>query len=126
MNAYLEQWTQRSGVQSDFESNLGGQRLPGSVEIALYRIAQEALTNVMKHARAHGVSLTLHRRGHEVVMVVEDDGTGFAPAQVSSYAASDHLGLRGMQERAALAKGALQVESAPGRGTTLVVRIPLS
>jgi two-component system, NarL family, sensor histidine kinase UhpB len=61
-------------VKVDFESNLEGRRLPAAVEIALYRVAQEALTNVMKHAHAENVSVTLQHRGNEVVMVVEDDG----------------------------------------------------
>jgi len=127
LSAYLEQWTRRSGTAVDFESNLEGQRLPSAVELALYRIAQEALTNVLKHASARSVSLTLRRDGAEVVMVVEDDGAGFAPNRVlAATRTSGRLGLLGMHERAAATGGALELESSPGSGTTLVVRIPAS
>lgn len=127
LSNYVEDWAQRSGVKVDFESDLEGQRLPGTIEIALYRVAQEALTNVMKHAEARAVSLTLQRRGPEVVMVVEDDGRGFVPEQVlPSSAAKDRLGVLGMKERAHLVGGMFEVESAPGRGTTLVVRISVT
>lgn len=127
LGQHLEDWTERSGVEVDFESNLGERRLPEPVEIALYRIAQEALTNVLKHARARNVSLTLLGDAREVVMVVEDDGVGFAPAELPyGSTGKDHLGVSGMKERTALVGGELQLESAPGRGATLVVRIPLS
>lgn len=127
LSNYLDDWMCHSRVKVDFESNLEGQRLPATLEIALYRIVQEALTNVMKHAHAQNVSVTLQRRGHEVVMVVEDDGCGFEADAVSSGPnAKNHLGLLGMKERATLAGGVFEVESAPGAGTTLVVRIQVA
>jgi signal transduction histidine kinase len=125
LGAYLEQWSERSGLRADFASSLESQRLSGPAELALYRIAQEALTNVLKHACARNVSLTLQRRGEEIVMVIEDDGAGFSvPPHAAS--AGGRLGLLGMHERAGLVGGTLHVESAPGRGTTVVARIPSS
>lgn len=123
---YVEDWTRRSGLPVDFHSELQDQRLPGRVETTLYRVAQEALTNIMKHAQARFASLLLQRRGHEVVMVVEDDGQGFAPEKVPPPSSSDgRLGLPGMKERIKLVGGVLEVESAPGAGTTLIIRIPV-
>lgn len=124
---YVDEWRRQHGAAIDFESSLGDARFVDAVEVALYRIAQEALTNVAKHARARSVSLTLRRRGNEIVMVIEDDGDGFA-LQTDGARAPERrgLGVIGMQERAALVGGTLEVESAPGRGTTLVVRIPVS
>lgn len=124
LSNYIEEWVTRSGVKVDLESDMEGERLPAVVETALYRVAQEALTNVVKHAHARQVSLTLQRRGPEVVMVVEDDGVGFVPEQVSSRSAGRRrMGVLGMKERITLAGGVLELESAPGHGTTLVVRI---
>ncbi len=111
LSHHLEEWSDRSGLKVDFESNLEDQRLPDPVGIALYRVAQEALTNVVKHARARTVSLTLQRRSHEAVMAVEDDGAGFVPEDVfPSSAAKGRLGVLGMKERAAMAG-----RHAPGR-----------
>lgn len=127
LSNYVEEWMTHSKVTVDFESDMEGQRLPEPVETALYRVAQEALTNVRKHARAETVSLTLQRRGHEVVLVVEDDGVGFVPEHFAFPSASNRrLGLSGMRERMALAGGMLTLESTPGQGTTLVVRITLA
>ena len=97
-------------------------RLPESMEIALYRVAQEALMNVAKHAAPSRVSVLLHRTQRVVRLVVEDDGKGFD----SSVAPSDRqLGLVGMRERAHLIGGAMTVESSAGRGTTICVSVPL-
>ena len=97
-------------------------RLPESLEIALYRVAQEALMNVAKHASPSRVSVLLHRTQRVVRLVVEDDGKGFD----SNIAHSDRqLGLVGMRERAHLIGGAMTVESSGGRGTTICVSVPL-
>jgi len=87
----------------------------------LYRLVQEALTNVVKHAGAETVSVVLARRDGGVSAVVEDDGRGFAPQDVRG----DALGLVGMRERLALLGGTLAVESAPATGTSLVAFVPL-
>jgi PAS domain S-box-containing protein len=123
---YLEEWAERSRVPVDFHSaGFGGGRLPLAHETALYRIAQEALTNVAKHSRADRVSFILERRGDHVLAVIEDNGGGFDVEAATPTAGRGHgLGLLGMRERAALLGGTINVESAPGAGTTLFVRIP--
>ena len=96
-------------------------RLPDDVETALYRIVQEALTNVVRHARANNVDVILELQEGRSIIVVEDDGVGFDALEIHK---SGHLGLLGMQERAQMAGGTLQVESRPGGGTTIVAEVP--
>jgi two-component system, NarL family, sensor histidine kinase DevS len=112
--------SEQSGTQVDLEAHLGEQRLAGEVETTLYRIVQEALTNVVKHAEATRASVTLTRKPGSVVAVVEDDGRGFDVA-----AANGGLGLIGMRERLAVVGGRLSIEASPGSGTTLVAEVPL-
>ena len=111
---------EQSGLHIDFEAQLGEERLSSEVETALYRIVQEALTNIVKHAGATRVSILLGRKAGAVVAVVEDDGSGFDPGTSRAGA----LGLAGMRERAALVGGRLQIESTVGTGTTLVAEVP--
>jgi signal transduction histidine kinase len=96
-------------------------RLPDDVETALYRIVQEALTNAVRHARAKNVDVILELQAGRSIVVVEDDGVGFDTQEIQK---SGHLGLLGMQERAQMAGGTLQVESRPGGGTTIVAEVP--
>ena len=97
-----------------------GQRISPNVETALYRIVQEALTNVVRHAHAHTVGILLERREDKVILFVEDDGIGFDTVKNKS----SNLGLVGMRERAELLGGTLTVESLPGRGTSIKVEVP--
>lgn len=125
---YVEEWAERSRVPVDFHSAgfEDGGRLPIPHETALYRIAQEALTNVLKHSGADRVSFIIERRSDHVLAVVEDNGKGFdAEAQMTPSARGRRLGLLGMRERAALLGGTLNVESTPGAGTSVFVRIPI-
>lgn len=124
---YAEQWSRRSGVPADFVSAGGdGRRLPREAETALYRVAQEALTNVLRHAGADGVTVVLEQTPDQVTLVVEDDGRGFdAEESPDGAGARRRMGLLGMRERVELAGGTLGIESAPGAGTTLVARVPL-
>ena len=96
-------------------------RLPEDVETTLYRIVQEALTNAVRHARASNVDVILELRDGKSIVVVEDDGVGFDTTEIRK---SGHLGMLGMQERAQMAGGTLQIESRPGGGTTIVVEVP--
>jgi signal transduction histidine kinase len=116
--------TVREGGELDVqvEARLGGVRLPADVETALYRIVQEALTNVVKHAGAAHVSVVLTRKPGSVVVMIEDDGRGFDPTTSSG----DRLGLLGMLERVQLLDGSFQLQAAPGSGTTLIVELPLA
>jgi signal transduction histidine kinase len=97
--------------------------LPSSVEIALYRIAQEALSNAWKHASATTISVVARRSDTSIRLIVEDDGLGFS---LDSPSRNRRLGLQGIRERAMLLGGELTIESSPGRGTTLYVSVPLS
>lgn len=120
-----ETWTRHSGVPIDLYSDLAGRRLPRERETTLYRVAQEALTNVAKHARAKSVSVVLQSEGDELRLVVEDDGCGFDPATASGDGSVPlRLGLLGMKERLGQFGGSLEIDSAPGKGTTVVARIP--
>ncbi len=116
-----ETFAEQTGLAVHVEAGLGDARLTGEVETALYRIIQEALTNVIKHANATTVSVVLTRTPDRVAVVVEDDGRGFDPAQ------SDHdgLGLLGMRERISLVGGRLTVESNDEQGTTVAVEVPV-
>ena len=109
----------RTGMRVDLEANVGD-RLPNDIETALYRILQEALTNIVKHAEASAVSIVLARSGRSITAVIEDDGRGFTPEDDG-----DGLGLLGMGERLALLGGKLKIESSPGAGTTIVAEVPL-
>jgi signal transduction histidine kinase len=86
---------------------------------------QEALTNVLKHSRASRVSVIIDRRPDQVTLIVEDDGEGFDSEAVPRYPVSKHLGLLGMEERAALMNGEFSIETSVGQGTTVFVRLPL-
>jgi len=125
---YVERWSEYSNLEVDFQSTgLESHRLPSHIETTVYRIVQEALTNVFKHAQAECVSLILERHNDRVLAIVEDNGCGFdAEAMMASSQTERYLGLLGMQERAALVGGTLHLESAPGKGTTVFVRIPLA
>jgi signal transduction histidine kinase len=116
----VETWEEQTGIRVELSSRLPG-RLPAEIETALYRIVQEALTNIVKHARASRVSIVLSERGHTAAVLIEDDGIGFAPAGVRE----EGLGLVGMRERVALVGGRLEIESRAGAGTTLSVEVPL-
>lgn len=116
-----ESFAEQTGIAVDFESALGDERLPDEIGTALYRIVQESLTNVVKHARATRVSVLVTRREGVVAAVIEDDGTGFDPGQTRDVG----IGLLGMRERVALVDGRLEVESRHGAGTTILVEVPL-
>ena len=113
-------FAEQTGIAVDFQTALAEERLPEEVETAIYRIVQESLTNVVKHARARRVSILLARKDGAVKAVVEDDGQGFDPAEQTGGS-----GLVGMRERLALLGGRLAVESAPDRGTTVAAEVPL-
>jgi signal transduction histidine kinase len=108
-----------TGIAVELETTLD-ERLPAEIETALYRIVQEALTNIVKHAHARRVSIVVMRRGNAIATLIEDDGRGFAPTEDS-----DGLGVVGMRERVSLLDGTLQIESGAAGGTTIAVEVPL-
>jgi len=111
-------FAENTGMRVDFEPRLSG-RLPPETETALYRIVQEALTNIVKHAQAHAVSIVLAQGATTVTAVIEDDGLGFSPGTET-----EGLGLLGMRERLTLIGGALKIESGSRKGTTIVAEVP--
>jgi signal transduction histidine kinase len=118
----IESFADQTGIVVQLESGLGDERLSAEVETALYRIVQESLTNVVKHAAARSVSIVLARKKDTVAIVIEDDGQGFDP----EHTREGGFGLEGMRERAGLLEGKLQIESRVGAGTTIVAEVPLS
>jgi signal transduction histidine kinase len=117
-----DNFAEQTGMTVDFVSNLPDDtRFLPEVESALYRLVQESLTNIVKHARARSVSIVLTRRLESVSVIVEDDGVGFEPGRDSG----DGIGLLGMRERVGIFGGRVVIESHPGAGTTVVAEVPL-
>jgi signal transduction histidine kinase len=116
----MDSFAEQTDIRVDFRSALGEARLPSEVETTLYRVVQESLTNIVKHANAHNVSVSLARRRSVVAAVIEDDGVGFDLRAVRR----EGIGLLGMRERLALLDGRLEIESRPGAGTTIVAEVP--
>lgn len=115
---------QNHSLSVDFHKVGLERRLTPEVELSLYRIAQEALNNVVKHARATHASLTLTFAPNHIELTVSDDGIGFVvPQSPTDLAPAGHFGLLGIHERIALLGGHLEIESAPGSGTRLRVRV---
>jgi signal transduction histidine kinase len=115
-----ETFEARSGLETVVQANLN-RRLPPEIEIVLYRVVQEALTNIIKHAGAEHVSIVIRSREASVAATIDDDGRGFAVDDVRAEA----LGLVGMRERLALVGGSLEVESSRDGGTTIAAQVPL-
>lgn len=121
---YVREWSHHTGIAAEIHaSGLKRPRLAPEIDINLYRIAQEALNNVYKHARAGRAAVMLEKRDGAIILIVEDDGAGFNLK--SKTTRQKGLGLIGMKERATLVGGTLEIESAPGKGTTIFVRMPI-
>ena len=122
---HVRRWSKHFGIPVHLHTNrLADERLTAELETTLYRLAQEALNNVVKHARADRVDVVLERQADHLSLIIEDNGQGFDPARLEG--SGQHFGLIGMRERAGLVGAELHVESTPGRGTTVVVRAPLA
>ena len=129
IEAYVAEWQERYGVRVDIQTFGRDNPLPPDVAAVLYRLVQEGLTNVLKHAQASKVSIVLEKKSEGLALILEDDGIGFDPENfqpgVSGSGRAPGLGLSGMKERVALLGGTIAVESAPGQGSTIFVQIPL-
>ena len=124
LSALVRGWSDRFRIGAEFEaSDVDALRLPADVETHIYRITQEALHNIYKHAQASHVGVSFGRRGDRAALIVEDNGRGFDVDAQS--ARGEGLGLVSMRERAALAGGRLDIESAPGQGTTVFLHVPM-
>jgi len=113
-------FAEQTGIAVDLEAGTISERLPAEIETAIYRIVQEALTNVVKHSRAQRVSVLVTRTDDRIKAVIEDDGQGFDPGA----GMGDGVGLIGMRERIELLDGTLAVESSERSGTTVAVEVP--
>ncbi|MFC4174760.1 ATP-binding protein [Microvirga sp. GCM10011540] len=132
--AYVAEWGKVSQIEVDLQTIGQVRRLPAPIETATYRVVQEALTNVLKHAEARSVSIVLEYRARQLRVLVEDDGRGFDPETTTNDGAGSltdtsekriHLGIIGMRERLGLLGGTLTLESSPGSGTTVIIQVPI-
>jgi signal transduction histidine kinase len=120
---YVRNWSKHFGVRAQLHTGRStDERLTPEAETMMYRLAQEALNNVAKHARAEHVDVVLERTTEHVLLIIEDNGVGFDASNAET--GNERLGLIGMRERAALVGADLQIESTPSRGTTVIVRAP--
>ncbi|MGD9964905.1 MAG: GAF domain-containing protein [Hyphomonadaceae bacterium] len=123
---FLEEWGERSPLLFDLHLALRDRRLSPAIETSLYRVLQEAILNVVKHAGATRVGVILDATESEARLIVEDDGKGFFWSETERASApSMRLGLLGMRERLALLGGTLEIETSPGAGTTILIHVPL-
>jgi signal transduction histidine kinase len=116
--------SQRANLTIQIKSTIAG-RLPGPTEIVLYRIVQEALTNAAKHSKASRVWIRIGRKNHLFCCSIDDDGVGFNVRAVESDCRRKGLGLIGMQERLSAIGGTLSIDSEPGRGTKILIQLPM-
>lgn len=117
----VDTFRENTGIDVSLEASIGQERLGSELETTFYRLVQEALTNVVKHANARHVSISIVRKNGSVSAVVEDDGRGFSVEETRD----DALGLVGMRERVALVGGRIAIESAREKGTTVAVEVPV-
>ncbi len=126
----MKEYQQKCSIEVEFHATGFKDRLPAEMETALYRIVQECLTNTARHSHAHKVTVNLSEEADAVYGTIVDDGDGFdyaalLKAPLQERALGRGLGLAGMQERAILLNGSLEIHAAPGQGTRVEVRIPL-
>ncbi len=127
IQGHIKEYSAKTNTNIDYDdSGFDNKRLPSEVEVTVYRIIQEALANVAKHAKANNVSVVLRNRCSSLVVVIEDDGEGFDVSNVVDSGDQRCLGILGMYERASLVGGKLAIESQPGHGTTIFLEVPLN
>jgi signal transduction histidine kinase len=124
LHSFMKNFTTRTGVRTRLTVFAGIEQVDTAKRTVLYRIAQEALTNVAQHARASQAEIRIERRASAVEMTIKDDGDGFFVESLSKGKKSQRLGMLGMRERAEMVNGHFRVDAAPGKGTTIEVRIP--
>lgn len=125
LRSYGREYERKFGIKVDFQAADLKSRLPAEVEVAVYRVVQEALTNAARHSGASRVTVQLGMDGPGLVAMVRDNGRGFDVGRAQRFG-NGGLGLFGVKERISLLSGQLEIESSPGAGTTIVARVPLS
>ncbi|MGH9640359.1 MAG: sensor histidine kinase, partial [Bryobacteraceae bacterium] len=123
LRSLAEGFSQRTGIDAKYTSEIGSRRLPDETETNLYRIAQEALTNVARHAEATSVNLDLHARAEDAKLTIRDNGRGF---DIAERRRPGGLGLAGMQLRARGCGGSFAMDAAKGRGVKIEVKCPIA
>lgn len=125
LDALAKQLSEHEGLQANCQCNVRRNEIPDEIEAVLYRIAQEGVTNILRHAHAKNISLVVERGAQGITMLVEDDGCGFDPVKLGTDSTKRHFGLISMKERAEILGGTLDIYTAPGKGTTIQVQIPI-
>ena len=125
-NAYLKGFAERTGLRVRLRGCTRAEQLNCEQNIVLFRVAQESLTNVARHAQARCVDISLRNKGDGICLEVADDGKSFAKDMLDSPQKKQRLGLLGMQERVRLVNGRFVLQPRPGKGTTVLVEIPLN
>jgi signal transduction histidine kinase len=125
LRQYAAKYEERHKVRVEVRVRGDERRLPVSLETALYRIVQEALTNIWKHSRASRASVIVTFEQGRCGVQIADDGIGFDVNAVGPNGQGEHLGIAGIRERAEMIGGTLRIASAPGAGTTLLVSVPM-
>ncbi len=125
LESLVEDMTSHEGLEAACDCRVMRDEIPDEVEAVLYRIAQEGLTNVVRHSQAGQLNLVVERNVQGIIMTIEDDGVGFDPATFGGGNDERHLGLISMKERAEILGGSLDVYTAPGKGTLIRVSIPV-
>ena len=120
---YSQEFAKRSDLHIDFQTGIREFTFPPTMSIALFRICQESLTNIARHANAKNVSISLEPNENKIILTITDDGKGF---DINKKTGKKSLGLIGMRERALMMNGEFEISSEPGKGTSLVVKIPWS
>ena len=125
LDAYVRRFSQRTGIAATLGPDLVEERLASEVEITVYRVVQEALTNVSKHAQATSSQVTMRRLPHALVVTIEDDGLGFDQTRLEQEHDRPGVGLVGIRERASRLGGSCRLDTEPGKGTRLTMELPL-
>jgi signal transduction histidine kinase len=126
LHSFLKSFTARTNVRTRLTAFAGVEKLDTAKRTGLFRVAQEAFTNVARHAQASRVKVSIQRLLDAARMEIKDDGRSFQVEHVLRGRGSEHLGLLGMRERVEMVGGTFCVESAPGQGTTIRVEIPFA
>jgi len=125
LEAFMKSFTKQTGVRTTLTAFAAVERLDTAKRTVLFRVAQEALTNVARHAKASRVEVIIQKLQDVICMIIKDDGKSFHVDHVMHGKGGKHLGLLGMRERLEMVGGSFEVESAPGNGTTITAKIPL-
>lgn len=124
LHSHLKNFMEQTGIRVSFTAFAAVEEISSDQRTALYRVAQEALTNIARHAGADKAAVTIHLQEGVVCMDIQDNGHGFALDSLKLTTGRKRLGLLGMRERVEMVGGTLEIETAPGRSTTLHIRVP--